>query len=113
MPRGGKTTNPTFKELLSEAHSDFWKTWEEATNFKHHGIRGEERADAVRRFLHEKLPKSYDVVTGEAIDFEDRHSTQLDVAIFDCIRNCPLLAKTNQYLLPAEALLSVVEVKSN
>lgn len=112
MPRGGSKVNPTFKMILSEARRDLWNAWLRAKNFQHSGIRGDEREEAVRKFLRERLPGAYAAVKGEAIDFQDRHSTQLDIAIYDCIRNCPLIAKSDQILLPAEALLSVVEVKS-
>ena len=112
MVRGENEVNPTFKALLNEAQSDLWNAWERAKNFQHSGIRGDEREAAVRQFLRERLPGAYGAVKGEAIDSKNTHSTQLDVVIYDQIRNSPLLAKTDQVLLPIEALLSVVEVKS-
>ncbi len=112
MARGENEVNPTLKALLHEAQSDFWNAWERAKNFQHSGIRGEERETAVRQFLREKLPGAYGAVKGEAVDSKNTRSTQLDVVIYDQIRNGPLLAKSDQFLLPAEALLSVIEVKS-
>jgi hypothetical protein len=106
--------NQTLANILSEAQSELWNAWERARNFKHSGIRGDTREEAVRSFLSERLPKTFNVVQGEVIDYCDTHSTQLDVAIYDSIRNFPILSKQGQesVILPAEALLSAVEVKS-
>ncbi|MGA7732129.1 MAG: DUF6602 domain-containing protein [Chloroflexia bacterium] len=112
MPRGGHKSNSALTASLDDAKNELWNAWKRAANFQHKGIRGNEREEAVRNFLRHQLPKAYAVSTGEVVDFEDRRSTQLDVTIYDCIRNSPVLAREDQTLLPAESLLSVIEVKS-
>jgi hypothetical protein len=112
MKRGGFQVTPEFQAVINSAQDDLWNAWKRAENFDHRGIKGSEREEAVRNFLRERLPRSFSVTQGEVVDFRGHHSTQLDVIVYDSQRNCPLLAKTEQSLLPAEALLSVIEVKS-
>lgn len=110
MPRGGHEPSRTVVSILTEAEKSLWSAWENARSFAHHGDIGTAREEAVRQLLRVRLPGAYAVDTGEVIDHRDAHSSQLDVVIYDKVRNCPLI----QYplLLPAEALLAVVEVKS-
>lgn len=112
MPRGGRTINPTLEAVLSHAETDLWTAWKRATSFQQSVIRGDEREEAVRKFLRGRIPKDFDVVKGEIIDYRNTRSTQLDVVIYDSARNSPILAETEQTLLPSEAALSIIEVKS-
>lgn len=112
MPRGGHTINPTIEAVLTHAETDLWTAWERATNFQQSVIRGDEREEAVRKFLRSRLPKDFEVVKGEVIDYRNTRSTQLDVIIYDSARNCPILAENGHTLLPSEAILAIIEVKS-
>ncbi len=94
------------------AERDLWSQWERATAFDHSGTRGTSREDGVREFLRNKLPGRYRVVEGEVVDRFDRRSTQLDVIVYDQMKDGPIETDNGRELVPAEAVLGVVEVKS-
>jgi hypothetical protein len=114
MKKGGYQVTPEFQAVIDSAQKDLWNAWERAGTFDHRGMIGGEREKAVKAFLRERLPGCFSVSQGEVIDFRGEHSSQLDVIIYDSLRNHPLLGGVDneQTLLPAEALLSVIEVKS-
>jgi len=87
------------------------KAFEEATQFKHNTLRGGEREEGVREFLSKQLPDRLKVTTGEAVDRYGNTSSQLDVMVYDATLNSPFAGESNS-LLPAEALLAIVEVKT-
>lgn len=76
------------------------------------GARGGEREEAIRTFLRGRLPDSLSVCSGQATDRFGNMTRQLDVMIYDSGANPPLV-RGQSTLLPAEALLGVVEIKSN
>jgi hypothetical protein len=65
----------------------------------------------VRELFEEHLPTTFTVAGGEAVDLFQSHSPQLDVVIFDSSRNFAFY-EGNSVILPAEALLVSIEVKS-
>ena len=82
-----------------------------SSSFQHNGTKGSERETAIRNFLEEHFPKSLETATGEVVDPHGNKSPQLDLMIFDKLRNMPLSPGEN-VILPAEALLASFEVKS-
>jgi hypothetical protein len=84
----------------------------DAANFEHKGIRGDERAAALAKFFHERLPETFGVQKGEAIDYRDVRTGQLDFVIYDRYRCAPIHTGNENLLLPCEALYCVVEVKT-
>jgi hypothetical protein len=104
------TRSTEVASLFTAAQQHLWLDFQEATTRQHQGKVGGLREDAIAQLLTQRLPKTYKTITrAEAVDRYDRHSRDLDVVTFDEIRN-PVLSKED--LLPAEALLSVIEVKS-
>jgi hypothetical protein len=85
---------------------------DDAADFEHKGIRGDERASAFAEFFRERLPDSFGVEKGEAIDYRDSRTGQLDFVIFDRSRCGPIRVGRESLLLPCEALYAVIEVKS-
>ncbi len=77
----------------------------------HSLTKGEEREDPLIEFLTENLPKIYSVVKGEVVDIKNISSPQIDIMIYDNSRNIPFYSE-GSYILPAEALLASIEVKS-
>jgi hypothetical protein len=74
---------------------------------------GAAREGSIASFLETHLPERFAVTTGEAVDSQDRRSTQLDVIVYDRNLSAPLLRATDKGdLVPAEALLAVIEAKS-
>ncbi|GGD20399.1 hypothetical protein GCM10011587_26200 [Pyruvatibacter mobilis] len=83
-----------------------------AENLQHRGLRGNERANALREFLANHLPRVFEVGNGEAIDFRDDRSGELDLFIFDRATAAALQTSSESALIPAEALYAVIEVKT-
>lgn len=78
---------------------------------KHRGNKGADRESAFRNWLKDQLPTRYGVTQGEVVDSFEKTSPQMDVLIFDQSRNVPIL-RGPTHVLPAEALLVSIEVKS-
>jgi hypothetical protein len=114
VPRGSRYGSRTFEEDLAAAEKHVWADWEQARVFAHKGLVGKGREQAVAKFLVDHLPTRFGVATGEAIDFLDNRTSQLDVIVYDRSSNTPLAGSAGggNELLPAEALLAVIEVKS-
>ncbi len=98
-------------KLMATQQHAMAKAFEEATQFKHKTLRGGEREQGVRQFLNDQLPSRLKVITGEAIDRFGNTSSQLDVMVYDSALNSPFAGESSG-LLPAEALLAIVEVKT-
>jgi len=96
-----------FEGSLKSLGADFLKSHP----FQHALTKGEERERTVANFFTERLPKRYSVVRGQVVDVRENWSPQLDAMIFDSSRNFPIVSGSNM-LLPAEALLVAIEVKT-
>jgi hypothetical protein len=99
------------EELMRSYQKELRRSFEDATRFDHNGLRGGKREEGVRKFLTEQLPQRLRVVTGQAVDRFGNRSGQLDVMIYDASIN-PAFMADEAHLLPAEALLAIVEVKT-
>lgn len=88
------------------------KAFEDATQYSNPGIIGTKREEGVKKFLKDHLPRRFDVVRGEAVDFVGTQSLELDLMVYDASLNAPFTGEENIQLIPAEALLCIVEVKS-
>jgi len=102
----------TFESLMRTAEEQLLLGFELAARFKHKGLRGSSREQMVAQFLADQLPARFGVTSGEAIDAGGRRSGQLDIVVYDRQATAPLLRRDGGDLLPAEALLAVIEVKS-
>ncbi|GAA4785638.1 hypothetical protein GCM10023200_19480 [Actinomycetospora chlora] len=105
-------SNPQLELSMVRARDDLKSAWDEAQVFQHMGTRGAAREEALRRFLEDRLPRTFSVASGQAVDRNGTLSRQLDLMVYDSNRNPPLVAGSNA-LLPAEAVLAVIEVKSS
>jgi Domain of unknown function (DUF6602) len=83
----------------------------ESSADNHTGIKGTQREDAFRQFIADRLPKRYGVASGLVVDQFNTASPQLDVLVFDQTRNFSFNDGETQ-ILPAEALLVSIEIKS-
>jgi hypothetical protein len=84
----------------------------EAADFEHKRVRGDERAASFARFFRDRLPERFGVEKGEAIDYRDTRTGQLDFVVFDRSRCGPVRVGSENLLLPCEALYCVIEVKT-
>ena len=107
------TGGAKFQVVLQGAEDSLWTSFKQARLYEQRGDIGDSREDALALFLRERLPSRFTIASGEVVDTNGNQSGQTDILIYDSGATSPLLAhgKTN-VLLPAEALLATVEVKS-
>jgi hypothetical protein len=104
---------PPLARLLSSAEDQLWADFERTRVFSHKGLAGSSRESGVGRFLREHLLSRFVVTTGQAVDARNGITTQLDLVIYDSFLSAPLLKSDDgPELMPAEALLAVIEVKT-
>lgn len=100
-------------QILASAEEELAAAFRKAeASFQHMGDRGDARESAVRSFLTDQLPARFVVSAGEVLDAAGNVSGQTDVVIYDGLNTRPLFTTNGIALLPAEALLATVEVKS-
>jgi hypothetical protein len=97
-----------FEAGLLELEAGFLKN----DALRHSGSKGTNRENVLSDFLESNLPSRYGISRGEAIDIKDNVSPQLDILIYDKTRSKPFLSEENT-VIPIEALLASIEVKSN
>jgi hypothetical protein len=100
-----------FGALLEQSEEQIWTAWQKAHAVQHKGLKGTVRENTVEVFLSAQLPERFRVTRGEAIDKYGSRTGQLDLVIYDAMSVRPLYESEGVSLLPAEALLAVVEVK--
>ncbi len=105
------STHSTFKSKFETAIYKIAASFFETAAFHHSLTKGEEREIPFIDFFTQNLPKTYSIVKGEVIDLNENSSPQLDLMIFDSSRNIPFVSRQN-FILPAESLLSSIEIKS-
>lgn len=103
--------NPTFSNKFEAALQSFSTSFLKTQPFLHALTKGEQREIPILDFFQEHLPTGYKVVSGVVIDKFNKQSPQLDLMIYDGSRNFALYSETAS-ILPAEALLGSVEIKS-
>src|SRR5688572_30057088 len=106
-----KETHFAFKSKFESTVYKIAGHFFETEKFKHSLTKGEEREIPFLEFLNQNLPKKYSAVKGEVVDLFGTSSPQLDVMIYDNSRNIPFYSSDND-ILPAEALLASIEIKS-
>ena len=113
MPRGSRYSSEIFRNVLNDANAELGLAARKAGRaFRHRGIIGDERAVALQRFFSDRLPAAFGISTGEAMDFADRKSGQLDLIIYEKASAAPIEKGGVHLLLPCESLYVVIEVKS-
>ena len=110
--RATRNASPLFRKVLNQAEHGFALRSEEAANFEHRGVRGNERAAALAEFLSKHLPGVFAVGKGEARDYGDNVTGELDLLIYDHSTAAPIQTGSDSLIVPAEALYAVIEVKS-
>lgn len=112
MPRGTAVSSEVFRSVMDKARQRILLESSDASDFEHRGIVGDERAASLARFFEERLPDRFGVSKGEAIDYCDTRTGQLDFVIYDKARCAPIRVGNENLLLPCEALYCVVEVNT-
>jgi hypothetical protein len=102
---------PVFADAFLATMQEFKAAIIRTRNVHHKPTMGTMRESPLAKFFTTRLPTIYGVTSGEAIDLENQPSPQLDVLFFDRTRNFPFISE-HSVVLPAEALLASIEVKS-
>lgn len=100
------------RDLMAETEQELWSAFRKADQFAQMGDRGDVRENGLIRFLEDQLPNRYSVVSGEVIDAAGNQSGQTDILVFDGANTRPLFTSGDVAIIPAEAVLATVEVKS-
>jgi uncharacterized protein DUF6602 len=112
MPRGARQPSAVFRTVLQDAKQEVLLGSSKAAAFVHKGIRGDERAASLAKFLRERLPERFGVGKGEVIDYLDHRTGQLDLVVYDKASSSPISTQNENLLLPCEALYMAIEVKT-
>lgn len=113
MPkRSTRSPSKIFANVLTQAEERLLIDAKKAENFGHRGLKGNERAAALKNFLEEHLPAVFAVGSGEAIDYRDNSTGELDLFIYDRSTAAPIQNSTESTLIPAESIYAVIEVKT-
>jgi hypothetical protein len=103
--------SPFLNSRFGAAVQEFGIALQKTSSIQHRGNKGASREEELRRFFRERLPTRFAVAEGEVVDLNGNTSPQLDMMFYDQSDNFALISGATQ-ILPAEALLSSVEVKS-
>ena len=110
--RATKTPSKVFANVLKQAEQRLLLDAAAAENLDHRGLKGGERAVALADFLGKHLPGVFGVGSGEALDYRDNRTGELDIFIYEKSTAAPIQTSNESLLVPAEALYAVIEVKS-
>lgn len=110
--RSTRSPSKVFATVLAQAEKRLLLDAQKAENFDHKGLKGNERAAALKGFLEDHLPAIFSVGSGEAIDFRDNRTGELDLFIYDRSTAAPIQNSTESTLIPAKSLYAVIEVKT-
>lgn len=105
------TGSTKFQHTLQTAEDSLWTSFQESRLYAQRGDIGDVREDALAYFLRQRLPQRFAIASGEVVDTQGTQSGQTDILIYDQSETAPLTRGRN-VILPAEALLATVEIKS-
>jgi hypothetical protein len=101
--------------LLTAAADSMWAAFKESAASSRPDHQGGPREQRVRQFLKERLPPKWGVTRGHVFCAGDHTSQEFDVIIYDAL-NCPSWTLEGsddpRRLVPLEAVIGVIEVKS-
>lgn len=106
-----KIRSAFLNERFSTAIKEIGLAFVKSATITHRGNKGTAREDALKAFFVERLPSKYAVTEGEVVDILGNTSPQMDLMFYDQSVDFALYAESTS-ILPAEALLATIEVKS-
>lgn len=80
---------------------------------RHNPTTGALAEEVLRQFLKDHLPRSVSVEQGFTINPDGELSRQCDILIYDSHRYAPFYRAGNLVVIPAEAVIAIVEVKTS
>ena len=82
------------------------------SNLEHSGTKGRLRELVVTELINPLLPNGVSATTGLLIDSKGNQSNQLDIIIYTSDILPPLFQSTEQSVIPVDAAIQVIEIKS-
>jgi hypothetical protein len=106
--------NPLVRDLLKEAVKTAIGRIKASKGVAHTGLRGDVAEASLRDLLQSLLPSWATVGRGKIIDTQGAQSRQIDVAIYSSFVMPGILLQSNldHHLIPVEACINTVEVKT-
>jgi hypothetical protein len=83
-----------------------------ATNYDNQVLKGRAREIFISDLLVPFLDKSFGVCSGIIIDSKNKHSKQIDIIVYDTKIVQPIMLTSGEGVIPYEAVLGTIEVKS-
>ncbi|PCE30226.1 DUF6602 domain-containing protein [Burkholderia ubonensis] len=115
MPSAHRAPPVDVRQLLRAAAASLWATFADSAAHARPDHKGGPREARVRQFLRERLPPKWGVTRGHVYYAGDATTPEFDVIVYDAL-NCPALpldiGDDTRRLVPLEATLGVIEVKS-
>jgi Domain of unknown function (DUF6602) len=105
MPRGTRTPSDVFRSVMEKAKQRLLLESADAADFDHNGIRGDERAAPLANLFRERLPDRFGIDKGEAIDYRDTRTGQLDFIIYDRARCAPIRIGKGEFAIALRSAL--------
>lgn len=106
---------PSINTYYDALRREFATQWAKmTTTLPHHGERGRNDEERLRRLLRQILPRKYQIGTGFVATAHPRQpmSGQLDILVYDEQLNAPLFEQLIANVYPIEAVYAAIEVKS-
>ena len=103
--------SPYLNQRFANAVIQFGIQLKNTASIKHTGNRGTAREQALRDFFSKNLPSKFSVTQGESVDLLGESSQQFDLVVYDNTKNFPF-SDDGVTILPSEAVLATIEVKS-
>ena len=86
--RGARRQSKLIGSVPEEAEQNLLSAFQKSRNAQHRGLKGDARASSIAEFLKKRLPNGYGLsCKGEVVDYLDHRSTEMDILIFDKVRN--------------------------
>jgi len=74
MPREAQKPSEMFSNVITRAKEQVELDAKHTEDFKHKGIRGDERAAGLSSFLADRIPSRFAIAKAEAIDYKDNRT---------------------------------------
>jgi hypothetical protein len=104
--------NSLYKDIVVERIKFALACAAKVSTLEHCGVKGSIREILIAELFRPLLPLDVGIATGILISFDDRQSAQQDIVIFDRSILPPVMFEGGVALIPIEAALATIEVKS-
>ncbi len=105
--------NKQFKEKIITNIRNVLDDSNWAENFNHQGLKGRSREIFLTNLIKPMLSPNIEISSGTIIDSHEGQSRQIDIIIYDRSILPPILLNSEEGIIPIEAVLSTIEVKSS